>query len=606
MTLKKRSELAAKFEFKSWRDFPAMNASVGNMLHNLTGGWRFIKPLYEDKIPACQSACPAGNDIEGWIKIVQKGDYEKAYWHLKREQPFPAILGRVCFQFCENACNRAEFDQSVHIKEMERFVGDRIAADHPHPDLPHNNGKSIAVVGSGPAGMSAAYFGRLLGFKITVFERLPQMGGILRVGIPAYRLPREIVQAEFEGLAGMGITLKPGTAIGPYRPLTALMNEFDYVFLATGSHISLKLRIEGEDRCRRIMSGMSLLHRIAMQDAVDLGKKVVVIGGGNTAIDAARTALRLGCEVTIVYRRSPKEIPAHADEVELAREEGVKFRFLSSVEEIKLADDGTVRKLVCCKMQPGPPDESGRRRPVRRQGAQYDISADSVLTAIGEAPEFNYMSDQVKTDKGVVTVDNGLKVTADKGRATGIFAGGDIIDIPHTVVHAVAAGKRAAIAMDCDRKGEDYNKVLPQITVGNGSAVSFSKYMGWQPVNPVRRDLRQVVGHESIIYDYFQKTPAAAKKIQSSVERKKSFKAYSPGFSEDEAGREAARCLHCGRCTECNNCLIFCPDMSVLKQDNGIFGYSFDYDYCKGCGICFTECPRHAITMVEEETPVGD
>jgi len=385
-----------------------------------------------------------------------------------------------------------------------------------------------------------------------------------------------------------------------------LMNEFDYVFLATGNHSSLKLRIEGEDRCRRIMSGLALLHRIAMQDAVDLGKKVVVIGGGNTAIDAARTALRLNCDVTIVYRRSPKEMPAHTDEVELAREEGVKFRFLTSVEEIKLADDGTIRKLVCCQIQLGSPDESGRRRPMRMEGGQFEISADSVLTAIGEAPAFDYMSDLVKTGDWIVPVDKGLRVAADQGRAAGIFAGGDIIDVPHTVVHAVAAGKRAAIAMDCDRKGADYNQVLPEIAVGDGAAVSFSKYMDWQPVNPVRRDLKHVIDHEDIVYDYFQKTPAVAKKIQSSAERKKSFKAYSPGFSEDEARREAARCLHCGRCTECDNCLIFCPDMSVLKQRNGVFGYSFDYDYCKGCGICFTECPRHAITMIDEETPVGD
>jgi 2-oxoacid:acceptor oxidoreductase delta subunit (pyruvate/2-ketoisovalerate family) len=606
MTLKKRSGLSANFKIKSWRDFPAMNASIGNMLHNLTGGWRFIKPIYEEKVPACQSACPAGNDIEGWIKIVQQGDYEKAYWHLKREQPFPAILGRVCFQFCENTCNRAEFDQSVRIKEMERFVGDRVPAAHPHPDLPQYNGKSIAVVGSGPAGMSAAYFGRLLGFKISVFEKLPQMGGILRVGIPAYRLPREIVQAEFEGLAGMGMSLHPATAIGSDIALTALKDEFDYVFLATGRHTSLKLRIEGEDRCRRIMSGLALLHRIAMQDEVDLGKKVVVIGGGNTAIDAARTALRLGCDVTIIYRRSPEEMPAHAEEVALAREEGIKFRFLAAVEEIKLADDGTVRELVCCKMQLGPPDESGRRRPVRMAGAQFEVIADSILTAIGEAPEFDYLSGLVKTGKWVVPVDNGLKAAADQGQAAGIFAGGDMIDIPRTVVHAVAAGKRAAIAMDCDRKGTDYNQVLSEITVGDGAAVSFSKYMGWQPVNPVRRDLKQVVGHENIVYDYFQKTPPVPKKIQSSADRKKSFKAYSPGFSEDEAGREAARCLHCGRCTECDNCLIFCPDMSVLKQRNGVFGYSFDYDYCKGCGICFTECPRQAITMIDEETPVGE
>jgi 2-oxoacid:acceptor oxidoreductase delta subunit (pyruvate/2-ketoisovalerate family) len=243
---------------------------------------------------------------------------------------------------------------------------------------------------------------------------------------------------------------------------------------------------------------------------------------------------------------------------------------------------------------------------VRKESALFNISADSILTAIGEAPAFDYLSDLVKTSKWIVPVDKSLRTAVQQGRAAAIFAGGDIIDIPHTVVHAVAAGKRAAIAMDCDRKGTDYTQVLSEITVGDGTAVSFSKYMGWQPVNPVRRDLKQVVDHEDVVYDYFQKTPPVARKMQSPAERKKSFKAYSPGFSEDEARREAARCLHCGRCTECDNCLIFCPDMSVLKQGNGVFGYSFNYDYCKGCGICFTECPRHAITMIDEEAPVDD
>ena len=300
MTMKKRSESAKTYDLKTWRDFPPMNISMGTMLHNMTGSWRFIKPIYEDKVPACQNACPAGNDIEGWIKLVQKGEYDKAYWHLKREQPFPAILGRICFRFCEAACNRAHLDDFIGINELERFVGDRVELSTPHPDLPEYNGKKLAVVGSGPAGMSAAYYSRLLGLRVTMFEMLPEMGGILRVGIPAYRLPREVVAAEFDGLKNMGIELLPNTSVGKDITLKELRNDYDYIFLATGVHESAKLNVKGEDESDFIMSGLGMLKKVALGEDVFLGNRVAVIGGGNTAIDAARTAVRLGSKVIVI------------------------------------------------------------------------------------------------------------------------------------------------------------------------------------------------------------------------------------------------------------------------------------------------------------------
>ncbi len=389
MAVKRRSELARTYAFKTWRDLTPMNISVGTMLHNMTGTWRFMKPIYEDKVPACQNACPAGSDIEGWISLIRQGEYEMAYWHLKREQPFPAILGRVCFEFCEGACNRAPFDDPLSIKELERFLGDQVTPSPPHPHLPGDNGKSIAVVGSGPAGMSAAYYGRLLGFRVTIFEELPEMGGILRAGIPRYRLPREVLGAELEGLRNMGIEFRPGTAVGRDIPFDELRNKYDYIFLATGAHASRKLKVEGEDQSHRIMSGLPLLKRVALGEEVALGNKVVVIGGGNTAIDVSRTAIRLGSHATVIYRRSESEMPAHPGEVREAREEGVRFRFLTAPERIELNEDGTIRRLVCCEMELGPTDESGRRRPVKKQGALFDVEADSILTAIGEVAAFD-------------------------------------------------------------------------------------------------------------------------------------------------------------------------------------------------------------------------
>jgi len=604
MTMKKRSESAKAYEFKTWRDFTPMNISVGTMLHNMTGSWRFIKPIYEDKVPACQNACPAGNDIEGWIKLLQKGEYDKAYWHLKREQPFPAILGRICFKFCETVCNRKQLDSFVGINELERFVGDRVDLSTPHPDLPDYNGKSLAVVGSGPAGMSTAYYGRLLGLRVTMFEALPEMGGILRVGIPAYRLPREILAAEFDGLKNMGIELMPNIAVGKDITLNGLRSDYNYIFLGTGVHESAKLNLEGEDESDRIMSGLGMLKKVALGEEVNLGKRVTIIGGGNTAIDAARTAVRLGSKVTVIYRRSETEMPAHPGEVEEAREEGVEFRFLAAPENIKINKDGSIERLVCCEMELGPPDESGRRRPVKKEGALFEVETDSILIAIGEIPAFDFLKDVVKTENNLVVVNEGMQVeTIDDGRAK-IFGGGDIIDLPHTVVHAVAAGKKAAIAMDCDRKGADFSEVFQKIATGDGRALSFSKYMGWMPVNPVRQNNTKVVDSEKIVYDYFMKAPQVEKQVLDAGVRKGSFDTYCKTFDEDQAQREAARCMHCGRCTECDNCLIFCPDVSVLVRGEGQFGYAIDYDYCKGCGICFTECPRNAITMIDEEIPI--
>jgi 2-oxoacid:acceptor oxidoreductase delta subunit (pyruvate/2-ketoisovalerate family) len=606
MTAKKRSDLAKIYAFKTWRDITPMNISMGTMLHNRTGSWRFIKPIYEDKVPACQNACPAGNDVEGWIKLVEKGDYESAYWHLKREEPFPAILGRICFNFCEDACNRESLDQCVSIKELERFVGDQAAASIPHPDLAEFNGKCLAVVGSGPAGMSAAYFARLLGYKVTIYEKLPVMGGILRVGIPSYRLPREIVATEFERLSDMGIEMRPTTEIGKDISLNKLKDKNDYIFLGTGVHASMKLGIPQEDQSHRIMSGLTLLNKAALGDTVDLGKRVVIIGGGNTAIDSARTALRLGCEVTVVYRRSESEMPAHPEEVREAREEGVRFRFLAAPEKIVLNADQTIKTLVCCNMQLGPADESGRRRPIKKNGDLFEVSADSIISAIGEKPIFDYLKGMLKTKNGCIVVKDNLMAHADDGRRAKVFAGGDIIDVAHTVVHAVASGKKAAIAMDCHRIGSDFDHVLEKILIGDGPAISFSAYKGWKPVNPVNQNQRWVLRSENIIYDYFKTKPRVQPEVQAADTRKHTFNIYKNTLRIETAKREVSRCMHCGRCTECDNCIIFCPDMSVLVKGKDRFGYRVDYDYCKGCGICFMECPRHAITMIDEEVPLKE
>ncbi|MEW6262432.1 MAG: FAD-dependent oxidoreductase [Thermodesulfobacteriota bacterium] len=600
MLKKKRSQQARPHEFKSWRDLTPLNSSLGPMLHNLTGSWRFLKPVYEDKMPPCQNACPAGNDVEGWIRLLPRGEYEAAYWLLKREQPFPAILGRVCFKFCEQACNRIELDQAVNINRLERFVGDLKPSSGRHPDLPEYHDRRLAIVGSGPAGLAAAYFARLLGFKVTVFEARPEPGGMLRYGIPEYRLPRSVLSLEFEGLTKMGIELKCGLALGRDLSLEALRREFDYLFLATGAQESLKLGLRGEGDSPRIMSGLALLRQVAAGEKIALGAEVLVIGGGNTALDAARTALRLGSRVTVLYRRSAEEMPAHPDEVREAGEEGIGFRFLAAPEEFIFDETDRLVRVRCVEMDLGEPDESGRRRPVKKPGAWFELKAGTVVTAIGERADLAYLSGRLEAAAGVIPAAADLEVDLE-GDGAVVLAGGDVIAQPRTVVHAVAAGKKAAIVCDCLRRGLNPAEELEKITIGPGPALSFSRYRGWTDFETGPRNIKKVVEAGALVPDYFQKAAPIVLEPEPPERRRSGFQPYLRTFAADEAFEEARRCLHCGRCIECDNCLIFCPDVSILAPGPDGFGYEIDYDYCKGCGICAAECPRGAITMIEEQ-----
>ena len=298
-------------------------------------------------------------------------------------------------------------------------------------------------------------------------------------------------------------------------------------------------------------------------------------------------------------------MPAHPDEVREAREEGVVFQFLSAPENVVLDGQGEVCKLVCCQMDLGEADADGRARPVRREGSEFDLDTDSVLTAIGEGPDLSYFTGRVDADHGAIPVDGRGRAGEKKPGRAGIYAGGDIIDQPHTVVHAVASGKRAVLAMDCERgRGEDWDETVARIGIGDGGALSFSAYMGWDRDYPVALSRRKVVRTENIVYDYFQKVSAVRVTAQAPQQRIRSFEPFHQTFTEDQAQAEAVRCFHCGRCIECDNCLIFCPEISVLLSERAGGRYQVDYDYCKGCGICAVECPRQAITMVEEEATV--
>jgi len=383
--------------------------------------------------------------------------------------------------------------------------------------------------------------------------------------------------------------------------LEQLQAQFDYVFVATGAHKSRPIGVEGEELSPHIMSGLAMLKKVALGQKLDLGKKVAVIGGGNTAIDAARAALRLGCEVIVVYRRTRNEMPAHEEEVEESRQEGVEFRFLAAPEKIELNNDQSIKKFVCCEMELGEVDQSGRRSPKKIEGKTFNLKVDSIVSAVGEEPLFGYLDASVVTGAGAVRVGADLSAQVKKEGKVKVFAGGDILDTPRTVIHAIGEGKKAAIGIDCLRKGINFTELLPRITLGDGGPLSFALYMGWKTLNENPFDNKTVVTPEKIKYDYIEKAPQMEVRIRPPRERKTDFSPYVETYDKEAALKEAERCMHCGRCLECDNCVLFCPDASVLAQKGGGFRYAFEYDYCKGCVVCAEECPCGVILSKREE-----
>ncbi len=577
--------------FRGFEELPPAPLTLGSTTINLTGSWKYLRPVYHNKTAPCLVGCPNGNDIEAVMVFLAQKDYRAAWERLVWENPFPAITGRVCYHPCETACNRSQFDTPVAIHTVERFLGDHaLKQGWSVEPVAEPKDTHVAVVGGGPAGLAAAYHLARLGHKVTLFEAAAEPGGMLRYGIPQYRLPKDILKKDLQKLYDLGVTFRLNTRIGRDVAFDDL-RAFDAVFLAIGLERSRNMGIPGED-LNGVFSGLDFLRRLNTGESVAMGNRVVVIGGGNTAMDAARSALRLGKHVTILYRRSREEMPAIEDEIEEALAEGIELQTLVAPVRI-LGKNGHVTGIELIRMRLGEPDESGRRRPIPIEGSEFQMPVDAVISAIGEAPDFSFLPDALEHTRNVVHID-----AIGSTSKPPFFAGGDIVEQPHTVIDAMASGKRAAMAIDMFLCGMDLTSALDKVRLGDGPALSMRRYVlnGHLPDNV---DNHKIATFEHLNVNYFKHADRRAERQRDVRERIRDFDEVNLGFTEDMLQAEVARCFNCGVCNACDNCFVFCPDFAIQRNGNGQ-PYLIDYNYCKGCGICAHECPRDAISMVKE------
>ena len=493
----------------------------------------------------CRDACPTGQRAQGYIALIREGRYDEALRVIKEDNPFPAICGRICNHRCEDACNRGLLDEPVAIASLKRFVTDQVYSEPRQPvePVPRTRPEQIAIVGAGPAGLTAAQDLVKLGYGVTVFEALPVAGGMLRVGVPEYRLPAELIQREVDDILDLGVELKLNTRIDSLQEL--IDEGYDAIFLAVGAHEGKKMNIPGAD-LEGTMISIPFLRDVRLGREVEVGKKVSVVGGGDVAIDAARTALRMGAaEVTIVYRRSENEMPCRHEELDSAKEEGIRFELLTNPVRILGEEEGLVAGVECVKMELGEPDESGRRRPVPIPGTEHVIPADNVIFSIGQAAGLSFIpqDSQVRTTSWGTIVADQQTLACDR---TGVFAGGDAVAGTAFVIEAVADGHRAAASIHRYLSGEELPPLKPELPV-----VKMAPEEAEARMQELAFSRQGRLGMLAL--------PAA--------ERRLSFDEVELGYTEEMAQAEAARCLQCGICSECLACVYTCQAEAINHED---------------------------------------
>jgi NADPH-dependent glutamate synthase beta subunit-like oxidoreductase len=522
-----------------------------------TGPVRSQYPVYKDFLPPCNNACPAGENIQAWLALVQAGQYHQAWQILMQDNPMPSVHGRVCYHPCEPQCNREQLDGAVSIHAVERFLGDMALSENwrIQPDAP-TSGKRVLVIGAGPSGLSAAYHLTRLGHKVVIHEAGQVAGGMMRFGIPAYRLPREELEGEIKRIEALGVEIILNRKV---KNLLADKTDgrFDAVFVAVGAHLSKRVDIPARD-ASKMLGAVAFLRQVATGTAPKLGRRVAIYGGGNTAMDAARTAKRLGAEeALIIYRRDRKHMPAHTFEADEAIEEGVKINWLRTIKEI----DKNSLKVEEMEL-----DKNGKPQPTGRYEA---LEADTLILAIGQDTDTGFLREipavEFKSD-GTIIVDTGMQTGA-----AGIFAGGDMVPSERTVTIAVGHGKKAARHIDAWLKGERYNPA-PKHDI-----VHYEQLHNWYDT------------------DADQKVPKQLTRRQ----RTENFTEIVSGLNSCDATFEAQRCFSCGNCFECDGCYSVCPEQAIIKLGPGN-RYRYDYDLCTGCAVCYEQCPCYAIEMEPE------
>ena len=533
----------------------AITLDVGGSLLNKTGSWRTERPVYLDRLPPCNNTCPAGENIQQWLYHAENGEYKEAWLEIMKNNPFPAVMGRVCYHSCEDACNRVHLDDPVGINSVERFLGDQALINRWKVEPGKSSGKKIMIVGAGMAGLACAYHLRLFGHDVTIFESSSKSGGMVRYGIPKYRMPNDKLNAEIHRIEDMGVTIKLNTKIDDVIA-TKEKYGFDAVFLSIGAQNAKLVDIKS-DQSIPSLSAIEILRGIEDDVATGLHGHVVVYGGGNTAIDVARSAVRMGAKsVKVVVRNSQDKMPAHYEEINEALEEGVEVVPFRSISEIKKG------QLILEIMEAS---DGNRPKPT---GKFESIEASVIVQALGKNVDESLLDNltDLKLEDGVLDVDAHMMSAIE-----GVFAGGDMVPSERNVTVAIGHGKKAARNIDQWLQGK------------------FQK--------PSKK--HEIADHSMMNTWYYSDAPRTIRPMLDVVRRQSGFAEVVGNLDETNAAFEARRCMSCGNCFECDNCYGVCPDNAVIKLGAGK-RFEFKYDYCKGCAMCATECPCGAIKMEPE------
>ena len=531
-----------------------------------------LRPVYVPKTAPCSNGCPNETNIREFLTTISQSEdcgrsnkesFEKAWEILTEKNPFPSSCGRVCPHPCEVQCNRNYKDGAVSINNLERFVGDFALENNLKLKKISEESfqQKVAVIGSGPAGLSCAYQLRRRGYQVTVFEAFPKAGGMLRYGIPDYRLPQDILDKEIKRIEDLGVEIKCGQIIGKDIPYEELEKNYDAIFVGIGAHKGKLLGVPNEE-AKNVFTGTEFLHRINSGETVEVGKKVLVVGGGDTAIDAARVSIRLGADVTIVYRRTKKEMPAIEEEIVGAEEEGVKIEFLAAPVSFERSGD-VITKMKCQRMELGEPDASGRRRPVPIPDSYFELEATTVIAAISQEPDFDGLDylhegkDWIKADESFAT------------KIPGTYTGGDDIELGLVTI-AIFNGRKAAEAI--------HNR--------------------FQNIQPETAAKPPVITHDKIILSYYESKLRNEPFKLKPEERVKSLNAeITSALTEQQVIEDAKRCMSCGSCFDCGTCWSYCQDQAIVKPVIKHQAYKFKLDFCKGCKKCAENCPCGYIEM---------